>query len=248
MPRLVMSAVLSQLGHMAVASQSQIPMRVGDCVVATTDMEFFYKDDGEYEKTHLILRGQKGTLLSIDGSSPANIEWLKKSHDPVVTGLVFLHQFARVPWTRGQIQDREATDNKCLTVTGGKDGFQPVVKMAACKNAPNDDKSMQQFTFNKADCGPRPIRWTKDSSKCVDAVHPTKTLLTDCSGVDSQKFLFKCNKAGDCRLLGMGGRKDMCVMWNAEAPRSSDLTLNPCSATQQGVKGWSLASVPETIV
>merc|ERR1712070_585894 len=50
----------------------------------------------------------------------------------------------------------------------------------------------QQFTFSDSDCGARPIRWTADPSKCVDAVHPTKVLLTDCSGVDSQKFLFRC--------------------------------------------------------
>jgi len=244
MPRLVISAVLSQLGHLALASQSQIPMRVGDCVVATQEMEFFFKDDGEYEKTHLVQPGQKGTLLSIDGAAPATVEWLKKSHDEAVTGSVFMHQFARVPWTKGRIQDKE--DNKCLTVTGGKDGFQPVVKMAPCKNGPSDDKSMQHFTFTKHDCGPRPIRWTKDSSKCIDAVHPTKTLLTDCSGVDSQKFLFKCNSANDCRILATGGRKDMCVRWDA-AGKSSDLSLNSCSATQPGEKGWSVAFVAENV-
>lgn len=242
MTRLVMSAVLAQLGHLAVASQSQIPLRVGDCVVASTEMEFFYKDDGEYEKTHSVQQGQKGTLLSVDASSPvSNVEWLQKNHDAAVTGSVYLHQFARVPWTRGQIKDKEGDSNKCLTVTGGKDGFQPVIKMTACKTG----SDVQQFTFNKADCGPRPIRWTKDSSKCIDAVHPMKTLLTDCSGVDSQKFLFKCNSDNDCRLLAMGGRKDMCVKWDAEHS-SSDLTLHPCSATQKGEKGWSLSLVAGT--
>merc|ERR1712137_1102694 len=76
-----------------------------------------------------------------------------------------------------------------------------------------DMKILQTFTYADAQCDGRPIRWTHDPSKCLDAIHPTKVLLTDCSGVDSQRFLWKCQRADplQCKLLTLGGRKDACI-------------------------------------
>jgi len=117
----------------------------------------------------------------------------------------------------------------CMTVVDSQNGYQPVVKMTECAADGNDNgKWRQQFSFNRDDCGARPIRYTKDPSKCVDAVHPQKILLTDCSGVDSQKFEMRCSD-GSCYLLAMGGRKDMCVWWNAGEHNEHDLRLRRCN-------------------
>lgn len=238
MTRLAMSALLGNLGHVALASQSQIPMRVGDCVKATTALEFFFKDEGEYERTHSITAGQHGVLLNIDSAwnEPSNVEFLDKvTREPTVSGSVFFHQFARVPWLQGQITNNNAGDQKCLTVNDAKNGYQPVVKMAPCpEDQTNSKKWTQQFSFNYHECGARPIRSTADPSKCVDAVHPTKVLLTDCSGVDSQKFLFRCHSdaAGTtegCYIQAMGGRKDMCLWWDETKADATDVKLMSCN-------------------
>jgi hypothetical protein len=226
MPQLLMSsALLAQLGHLALASQSQVPMRVGDCVTASQPLEFFYKDEGEYERTHRVDKGLYGTLLNVDDAynAPASVEWLNPTtREPIVNGAVFAHQFYRVPWLQGNL--RKQDDSLCMTVKDGKDGYQPTVKMAACGTTERE-KWNQQFTFNEPGCGARPIRLTENPGKCVDAVHPTKVLLTDCSGVDSQKFLFRCGQDSQCHLLAMAGRKDMCVWFGGEG----DLQLRPCN-------------------
>jgi len=235
MNRLTVPVLLGHVGYLAIASQSSVPLRVGDCVTATTDLEFFFKDEGEYERTHSIDKDQKGVLLNIDSSwvNPSTVEWLKKdTREPEVTGAVFLNQFARVPWWQGRIGKAACAEpnalhqkshteqfglnaqciDKCMTAATAKDGYQAVVKMADCEKTdadtilngvavPQEDlrrkadnRWKQQFSFNDPGCGARPIRSTEDPSKCVDAVHPNKVLLTDCSGVDSQKFLFRCSE------------------------------------------------------
>lgn len=236
MTRLAMSALLGHLGHLALASQSQIPLRVGDCVKATTELEFFFKDEGEYEKTHRISPGGHGVLLNIDSdwNEPSNVEFVdEQTREPVVSGAVFFHQFARVPWEQGEIRGQA---DKCLTVKDSHNGYQPVVKMSKC-GTKDIHKWAQQFSFNHHKCDARPIRSTKDPSKCVDAVHPTKILLTDCSGVDSQKFLFRCDVSSPpaptdkCYILAMGGRKDMCLWWDeAGLDKAEDCKgkLNTC--------------------
>merc|ERR1711871_511582 len=106
-----MAVLLGQSGLLAQASQSQIPMRVGDCVKTTTDLEFFYKDEGEYERTHIIPQDQHGVLLNIDTdwNEPSDVEFLDETtHEPVVSGAVFFHQFTRVPWHQGRVQTKAA--------------------------------------------------------------------------------------------------------------------------------------------
>lgn len=235
MTRLAMAILLGQSGHLALAAQSQIPLRVGDCVQATTQLEFFYKDEGEYERTHLIKPTEKGNsfgvLLNINSNwnEPSTVEFLNhETGDPVVSGAVFLHQFARTPWMKGRIST--PTSTRCLSVKDLKDGYQPVIKMSQCESGSGESNKrwQQQFSFNHAQCGARPIRWTDDPSKCLDAVHPNKILLTDCSGVDSQKFLFKCHDS-DCNILAMGGRKDMCLWWDETAEGDADLQIRSCN-------------------
>merc|ERR1711967_94631 len=63
----------------------------------------------------------------------------------------------------------------------------------------------------------------------IDAVHPNKVLLTDCSGVDSQKFQFRCQGGGNCYILAMGGRKDMCLWLNEDKPGDADLEIRSCN-------------------
>ena len=270
MNRLSVSVLFGHVGYTAIASQSQIPLRVGDCVTATTSLEFFFKDEGEYERTHSVDKDQKGVLLNIDSSwvNPSTVEWLNSNtREPKVTGAVFFHQFARVPWLQGRIgvagqrtspatmnlqqkthDDEFAMDDtvdKCMTAKDAKDGYQPIMKMSACMKTDQSDKALseadlrrnaekrwkQQFSINDPDCGARPIRSTEDPSKCVDAVHPNKMLLTDCSGVDSQKFLFRCKTgAQGCQILAMGGRKDMCLWYDdTTITDESDLLLRPCN-------------------
>jgi hypothetical protein len=300
MMRLAMLTLLAWPDQWALATQSQLPMRVGDCVVATTPVEFFYKDEGEYEKTHSIPEMTYGTLLNIDSdwNEPSSVEFLDPTtREPIVNGAVFFHQFARVPWKQGNIQ--AAKHPKCMSVKDSKDGYQPVVKMVPC-GVHDSAKWLQQFSFNDDGCGARPIRLTDNPGKCVDAVHPNKVLLTDCSGVDSQKFTFRCyphqndmqfNRRlaekqhekfllhrqradlvlqeedavaakhdkhahhlhenilavdsqisavetqiqehqqaphqGECYILAMGGRKDMCL-WFEQHRGDSDLQLRPC--------------------
>lgn len=237
MTRLAMATLLGNLGHLALASQSQVPMRVGDCVKATTALEFFFKDEGEYERTHSITPGQHGVLLNIDSAwnEPSNVEFLdKQTREPVVSGAVFFHQFARVPWLQGQVKN--SNEDKCMTVKDARNGYQPVVKMAPCPAIQTDrEKWTQQFSFNYHECGARPIRSTADPSKCVDAVHPTKVLLTDCSGVDSQKFLFRCEtdataEIQGCYIQAMGGRKDMCLWWDETSADATDLQIRSCNS------------------
>merc|ERR1712146_486796 len=127
----------------------------------------------------------------------------------------------------------------CLTIDDKKDGYQPVVKMSACApEADNSDANLrrkwkQQFSFNDDACGARPIRWTYDPSKCVDAVHPNKVLLSDCSGVDSQKFQLRCDSepgaSQKCYILAMGGRKDMCLWWDHSLASDADLQIRSCN-------------------
>lgn len=245
MTRLAMAVLLGQSGHLAQAAQSQIPMRVGDCVKATTDLEFFYKDEGEYEQTHLIKQDTHGVLLNIDSdwNEPSDVEFFnQKTREPVVSGAVFFHQFARVPWKQGQIQQKgAASDPKCFTVKDANDGYAPVIQMAACAAPGSDDNKRwkQQFSYNYHECGTRPIRSTDDPSKCVDAVHPDKILLTTCSGVDSQKFLFRCSGDGasqECHILAMGGRKDMCLWYDESATGEADLRLRSCNFANAGTK------------
>lgn len=231
MPRLVSLAMSASIAPLALAAQSQIPMRVGDCVKATTALEFFFKDEGEYERTHLINPDQHGVLLNIDSdwNEPSNVEFFDPvTREPIVNGAVFFHQFARVPWKQGNLKSTATiTNEKCMTVKDGRDGYQPVVKMSACGTT-DSQKWAQQFSFNAAECGARPIRSTENPGKCVDAVHPNKVLLTDCSGVDSQKFLFRCSGGDKCHILAMGGRKDMCLWWDDIAD-DTDLQLRPCN-------------------
>jgi len=225
MTRLAMSVMLGQLSSAAMASQSQIPLRVGDCVESTTDLEFFYKDEGEYERTHLIEKGNTGTLLNIEKDTPSTVEFIAKdTREVIVSGAVFLHQFARVPWEVGMVTD--VIEAKCMTVVTNKEDYQPVIKMTACAAEPAAQWN-QQFSYNRADCGPRPIRWTKDPSKCIDAVHPQKFLLTDCDGTDKQKFQMRCTPGNECHILAMGGRKDMCLWWDDAA--EADLKLRRCN-------------------
>lgn len=237
MTRFAVVALLGHLGDLTEASQSQVPARVGDCVEATTHLEFFYKNEGEYERTHKIKKGQKGVLLNVNCApgEVSHVEWLDHTtRVPVVNGAVQVHQFARVPWVQGEIRGTSLAD-KCLTIDDKKDGYQPVVKMSACADAAdNSDANLrlkwkQQFSFNDDACGARPIRWTYDPSKCIDAVHPDKVLLTDCSGVDSQKFLFKC-KGANCYVLAMGGRSDMCL-FHSDTP-DADVQLRSCSRSE----------------
>jgi len=250
--RLMLSVLLGQAGHVALAAQSQIPVRVGDCVKATTHLEFFYKDEGEYEKTHLIKPDQTGVLLNVDPQwgTTSTVEFLDPvTREPQVQGAVFLHQFARVPWMQGRIAGRDADftadltggdTGRCMTIVDHSDGYQPVVKMQKCA-ADSKGQWTQQFSFNQHDCAARPIRSTQDPSKCLDAVHPRKALLTDCSGVDSQKFLFRC--AGDgtkpdhagamdnddgCYIQAMGGRRDMCLWWDPSND-DADIELRTCN-------------------
>jgi hypothetical protein len=210
------------MSHLALATQSQIPLRTGDCVNATEELEFFYKDEGEYERTHLIPIGTLGVMLNWGEAGPSDVEWLDPvTRQPIVSGAAFGHQFARVPWDQGQIQGlkrptRDTADSSkpindhtgdlCLEAHDVK-GYHSVLRMSKCITA--DDmhgkapvkmlsRWKQQFTFSRDQCGARPIRLTSDPSKCVDAVHPTKVLLTDCSGADSQKFLFRCDKSTKC--------------------------------------------------
>lgn len=196
-----MFAMLGHFGHLALASQSQIPLRTGDCVQATTMLEYFYKDEGEYENSFLIPPGKFGSLLNFGAVDPSDVEWLHhRTRDPIVRGATFSHQFVRVPGDQGQILGMQQTDHnqdKCFTVVDHRDGYEPEIMMEPCMRSPQTETDQkkrweQQFTFSNPGCGARPIRWTQDPSKCVDAVHPTKVLLTDCSGVDSQKFLFRC--------------------------------------------------------
>jgi len=164
-------------------------------------LEYFYKDEGEYENSFLIPPGQFGSLLNFGAVDSSDVEWLhNKTRDPIVRGATFSHQFIRVPGDQGQILGMSQTDHnqdKCFTVVDHNDGYEPEVMMEQCMRNPLTDTDKkkrweQQFTFSNPGCGERPIRWTQDPSKCVDAVHPDKVLLTDCSGVDSQKFLFRC--------------------------------------------------------
>jgi len=216
-------------------------MKVGDCVKADTNLEFFYKDEGEYERTHLISENQFGVLLNIDDewNKPSSVEFLDpKTREPIVNGAVFFHQFHRVPWLQGNLQS--TTSSMCMAVKDAKDGYQPVVRMTPCGQgaAPDQERVRwtQQFSFNEPGCGARPIRYTDNPGKCVDAVHPTKILLTDCSGVDSQKFLSRCNstvldegESQKCHILAMGGRKDMCLWFDTTSPSGGDLQLRPCN-------------------
>jgi len=286
MNRLSVSVLFGHVGYTAIASQSQIPLRVGDCVTATANLEFFFKDEGEYERTHSVRKDQKGVVLNIDSSwvNPSTVEWLNDdSRDSEVTGSVFFHQFARVPWLKGRIGHQtsskdsvsydekldqkvhketfQAGTDKCMMAKDATNGYQPVVKMSDCVQtdllafAPTTSEHdvhvnagkrwKQQFSLNDPGCGARPIRSTEDPSKCVDAVHPNKVLLTDCSGVDSQKFLFRCKKTetpkspptnppsswvtSECYILAMGGRKDMCLWWDDAITGDSDLVLRSCN-------------------
>lgn len=273
MTRLAMAVLLGQSGLAQAAGgavQSQVPMRVGDCVKSTTELEFFYKDEGEYERTTKIEVGQHGVLLNIDSNwnEPSTVEFLdKRTREPVVAGSAFFHQFARVPWEQGNVKETNHGENHdisqdlCMTVTDSEEGYQPVIRMTFCQNSdPNDEKEKwnQQFSYSPHECGPRPIRWTNDPSKCVDAVHPNKVLLTDCSGVDSQKFVFRCDGPStpkgqadhNCNILAMGGRKDMCLWWNKDLidanHREADLQLRSCNFAdtankkfaQQNIKLW----------
>jgi len=225
--------MLEPLGQLAVATQSQIPMRVGDCVKSNTPLEFFYKDEGEYERTHLISDNQYGVVLNVDEEfgKPSSVEFLDaKTREPIVNGAAYFHQFHRVPWLQGNLQSVAST--KCMTVKDGRDGYQPVVRMTDCAAEKSErERWAQQFSFNEPGCGARPIRLTDNPGKCVDAVHPTKVLLTDCSGVDSQKFLFRCigegDNSGQCHILAMGGRKDMCLWFDKE--NGGDLQIRPCN-------------------
>lgn len=246
MTRLAMAALLGQSGHLALAAQSQIPMRVGDCVKATTDLEFFFKDDGEYEHTHNIQTGQHGSLLNIDSdwNEPSDVEFIDpQTREPVVSGAVFFHQFARVPWVQGHVTSDAAaygaalTNQVCMTAKDGKDGYAPVVRMDKCTDSSTTDSKKQwnqQWSYNADGCGARPIRSTDDPSKCLDAVSHEKVLLTPCSGVDTQKFLFRCSNdvahtpAYSCYILAMGGRKDLCLWWD-KTIAVADLQLRRCN-------------------
>jgi len=249
MTRLAMAVLLGQSSHLALAVQSQIPMRVGDCVKATTELEFFYKDEGEYERTHRVRTDQHGVLLNIDSdwNEPSNVEFLNPTtREPHVSGAVFFHQFARVPWEQGNLKSSSDANTSpvCLTVKDGEDkSFQKVVTMSSCAGPDGDDilAWKQQFSYTPHECGPRPIRFTDDPSKCVDAVHPNKVLLTDCSGVDSQKFQFRCEGEGvlqKCYILAMGGRKDMCLWWDhaltVESNGHADLQVRSCNYRGNG--------------
>jgi hypothetical protein len=250
MTRLAMSALFGHLGYTALAAQSQIPLRTGDCVHATQELDFFYKDEGEYERTHRIKQLQAGVLLNLGSGADdqATVEFIDpKTREPVVEGTVFMHQVARTPWEQGVVANPNA--KTCMTAKDGNDGYQPVVKMTKCADADQslDDKKKQwsqQFTWSRAECGPRPIRWTADPSKCVDAVHPNKVLLTDCSGVDSQKFQFRCKAGGLCYITAMGGRKDMCLWWDKNSD-DADLQIRTCNYEAQSSAGLNAGVLEE---
>lgn len=260
MARLAIAVLLGQSGLAQAQTsgpvQSQIPMRVGDCVKATTELEFFFKDDGEYERTHRVVKGQHGVLLNINANwnEPSNVEFLhNKTREPVVSGSVFFYQFERVPWDQGRIKESKESgdveEGMCMTVTPSEEGYQQVIRMTPCakKDDLETDKWLQQFSYSPHECGPRPIRWTNDPSKCVDAVHPNKILLTDCSGVDSQKFVFRCdgpstkNKVADhkCYILAMGGRKDMCLWWDTTKVKEADALLRSCNAAGKEAQNFA---------
>lgn len=100
MTRLAMSVMFGQLGHTAMAAQSQIPLRVGDCVEATNDLHFFYKEESEYERTHSVSKGQAGTLLNLADESI--VEFLDpKTREPVVSGGVFPYQLPEFHGSKG---------------------------------------------------------------------------------------------------------------------------------------------------
>jgi hypothetical protein len=215
-------------------------------------LEFFYKDEGEYERTHRVHQDQVGTLLNLgNGADVAStVEFiLPKTREPQVEGAVFINQFARKPWNQGVVASGTPPANpgdslgKCMTVDDSKDGYPPVVRMTNC--AAETDKEMdkwtQQFTFRSAACDAGPIRSTADPSKCVDAVHLSKVLLTECSGVDSQKFQFRCQSDATpddgCYILAMGGRKDMCLWFDEEADDKADLQLRSCNSDAKNSAG-----------
>merc|ERR1711918_108271 len=98
-------------------------------------------DEGEYEQTHLIKKDTHGVLLNIDmdWNEPSDVEFFnQKTREPVVSGAVFFHQFARVPWKQGQISQK-GDHAKCFTVKDANDGYAPVIKMATCAAAGSDD-------------------------------------------------------------------------------------------------------------
>lgn len=252
MSRLAIPALLGHVVHVALASQSQIPTRVGDCVKATTELEFFYKDEGEYERTHHVSPGQHGVLLNVE-EGHSNVEFLDPvTREAVVNGAVFNYQFARVPWKQGKLESGPDDKKACLTAHDDELGYGPVIRMASCEDpnsSRNKRKWTQQFSFNEGGCGARPIRSTDDPSQCVDAVHPDKILLTACSGADSQKFLFRCDGAGDCFIQAMGGRKDMCLFWEtANHPQAADLQIRPCNFQSGGDAIHKFQQAPAALV
>jgi hypothetical protein len=232
-PLLVKSVLLGPFGHLALASQSQIPLRTGDCVEATQWLEYFHKDDGEYETTDKVFPRQTGVLLNLgDGHDPSDVEWLHPdSRDPSVTGVAFSHQFSRVPWVQGAVKGLQGANARCLTAHPSNLGYAPMIKMSACDHDNPDKFWQQQFTFGYDTCGARPIRYTKDPSKCVDAVHYQHVILSDCNGADTQKFLWKCDRSGgqqpDC-YIQRAGRKDMCLWWDHSLPEA-DLQIRSCN-------------------
>merc|ERR1712146_834359 len=114
------------------------------------------------------------------------------------------------------------------TVHDDSIGYGPVMKMSACD--PNT-KWQQLFTFGEHACGARPIRYTKDPSRCVDALHYDHVVLSNCSGADTQKFLWKCDDSQQqpqqC-YIQRAGRKDMCLWWD-DAIGDADLELRNCN-------------------
>lgn len=224
----------------AVPLEVVTPLQQGDCVLAEKVIEYEDLNGG----TRTVQKNDKGVLVSV-AADHVVVKW--NSQDSLARAAAFHYQVKRPTWPKGPIfwegqtdkpgsgfkckpdKPEDVAQKSCLTVVEYH-GFPPMVTTMACK----EKWWNQQFT-TPLSCRPGSIYWRKDTSLCLDAVHPDLIQLRECDGRPTQMFALQAEEPG-CTggLVGTGVNQDMCIQaeynrnGDTEAKRFGDLRFEDC--------------------
>lgn len=230
----------------AVPLEVVTPLQPGDCVLAEKTIEYEDLNGG----TRTVNRNDKGVLVSV-AADHVVVKW--NSKETLARAAAFHYQVKRPTWPKGPIFWEGQTELTCPEAAQGKEckcptqqdiaskscltvveyhGFPPMVTTMACK----ENWWNQQFT-TPLSCRPGSIYWRKDTSLCLDAVHPDLIQLRECDGRPTQMFALQAEQSG-CTggLVGTGVNQDMCIRAENELEKNEsatpklfgDLTFEDC--------------------